>query len=70
MKRLVFPVIAILVLWLLVAFSCAEKETVMTQEEGVLEVSSCLNCHSDKNQLKEVAVMSDKVTSDVTSGEG
>ncbi|MFC2020845.1 hypothetical protein ACFLU1_03515 [Chloroflexota bacterium] len=70
MKRLVYPVITMLILGVLVAAGCAGEESVLTQGEEVLEVSSCVNCHSNKTQLKEVAAMPGEIKSEATSGEG
>ena len=67
MKRLVLAVMVILVLVVLAAAGCAEKEQVPAPEV----VSSCVTCHTDKDTLKEVATPeSEEVHSEATSGEG
>ena len=67
MKRLVLAVMVILVLVVLAAAGCAEKETQPAPEV----VSSCVTCHTDKDTLKEVATPEpEEATSEATSGEG
>ncbi|MFC1911995.1 hypothetical protein ACFLXG_02410 [Chloroflexota bacterium] len=68
MKRLVSMVSTILVLVVLAAASCAEKEPAVTPGEE--EVSTCVGCHSDKDLLKELASPEKEETSGATSGEG
>ena len=70
MKRLVLVVGTVLVLVVLASTGCAEKEPVVTPEEGQEVVSSCVACHSDKDLLKEVATPEEKEVSEATAGEG
>ena len=71
MKRLALAVIAILMLVVLAAVGCAEKEPVSPLPgEGQEVVSSCVTCHTDKDTLKEVATPEEEVHSEATSGEG
>ena len=67
MKRLVLAVMVILVLVVLAAAGCAEKE----QGPAPEVVSSCVTCHTDKDILKEVAATEpEEEKSEATSGEG
>ena len=70
MKRLVLIVAVVLVLVALVTAGCAEQELAVTPEEGGEVVSSCVDCHTDKDLLKEVATPEEKEESEATSGEG
>ena len=70
MKRLVITVIIIPMLVALATAGCAEKEPAVTPEEVEEVVSTCVNCHSNEDLLKEVATTEEKVESEVTSGEG
>ena len=71
MKRLVLAVMVILVLVVLAAAGCAEKEPAVISEEGKETVSSCVTCHTDKDTLKEVATPEpEEAMSEATSGEG
>ena len=67
MRRLVLAVMVILVLVVLAAAGCAEKE----QGPAPEVVSSCVTCHTDKDTLKEVATPEqEEAHSEATSGEG
>jgi len=70
MKRLVSMVSTILVLVVLAAAGCAEKEPAVTPGEAEEVVSTCVGCHTDKDTLKEVATQEEEVHSEATSGEG
>jgi len=70
MKRLVVAVSVILIVVIIGAAGCAEKEPAVTPEEGEEIVSSCVSCHSDKDLLKEVALPEEEGKSESTSGEG
>jgi len=72
MKRLALAVIALLVIVILAAAGCAEKESAsLLPEDGQEVVSTCVTCHTDKDILKEVATPEpEEVHSEATSGEG
>jgi len=71
MKRLVLAVTILLVLVVLAAAGCAEKEPGLTQEDGKEVASSCVTCHTDKDILKEAAATEPEgEKSEATSGEG
>jgi hypothetical protein len=66
MKRLTFIALALFILFVLVASGCAPDSGPPPGEE----VSTCVNCHSDKDLLKEVASEEEEEASGETSGEG
>lgn len=66
MKRLAFIIAGIFILALIIAAGCSPDAGPPPGEE----VSTCVNCHSDKNLLKEVASEEEEETSGQTSGEG
>ena len=71
MKRLVLAVGIILVLVVLVAIGCTNKELIgPSPETGQEVVSTCVTCHTDKGILQEVATTEEEAQSEATSGEG
>ena len=66
MKRLGLVVIVILVLVTMVTVGCTSTPVPAPGEE----VSTCVQCHSDKDLLKEVASPEEEAESEETSGEG
>lgn len=71
MKRLVLAVGIILVLVVLVAIGCTNKELIgPSSETGQEVVSTCVTCHTDKGILQEVATTEEEAQSEATSGEG
>ena len=71
MKRLVLAVFIVLVLIILAVAGCAEEEPAVSPEGEVAVVSSCVDCHTDKDRLKEVASPEpEEETSEATTGEG
>ena len=71
MKRLVLAVGIILVLVVLVAIGCTNKELIGPSPGAEPEVvSTCVTCHTDKDILKEVATTEEEAQSEATSGEG
>jgi len=66
-----FALVAALVMVMLIAGGCAQKEAAVTAPEGEEIVSSCVSCHSDQGLLKEVASPEpEEEKSEATSGEG
>ncbi len=71
MKRLALAFSIVIVLLVIAAAGCAEKELGLTPDDKTEVVSSCVTCHTDKDTLKEVAAPEPvEEKSEATSGEG
>jgi cytochrome c553 len=70
MKKLVTAVFMILILVALAATGCTNKDLVGPSPGSEQAVSTCVNCHTDKATLKELAVEPEEVKSEETTGEG
>ena len=72
MRRLIFILVAIFVLGVLFSVGCSNKSMIGPSPGAGEEIaSSCVSCHTDKSQLKEVAIPEPvEESSAETSGEG
>ena len=66
MKRLVPLTICLLLLTALLVVSCSDRSA---PEPGTV-TGSCVDCHTDKDQLKQTAAVVEEAKSEETSGEG
>ncbi|HEY96970.1 MAG TPA: hypothetical protein G4O16_02165 [Dehalococcoidia bacterium] len=69
MKKLVMAVPIIIVMIALVAIGCSNKGLVGPEDEEEL-TNSCVDCHTDKALLQELAVVEEEIVSEETTGEG
>jgi len=66
MKRLIPLTICLLLLIALLAVSCSDRSA---PEPGTI-TGSCVDCHTDKDQLKLTATVVEDEKSEATAGEG
>jgi len=71
MKRLLLAIVGMFIIVPVIATGCASPEpAVLNPEDGEVATRSCVDCHTDKDLLKEVAEEPEEVVSEETSGEG
>lgn len=67
MKRVLLSASGIFLLALIIVLTAGCVETPPPPGE---ETSTCVECHSDKEMLKQTATVVEEVTSEETTGEG
>ena len=74
MKKPAFLIAGLMLLTVLVLMACSgpaiPEEESTASPAGANIVSSCINCHSDKDLLKQTAAPVEEEKSEATSGEG